>query len=106
MDAHMLDPRRAWALLQEGRAAHRPARAERHRSPTDPGCTLDPARGAGQRLATLDRERPIVLLSRCGREAADAMDVLRSAGVTAWAVDGGVRAWRQAGLPVQRSAAR
>ncbi len=102
----MLDPRRAWALLQEGRAQLIVLRGPSDTDlPQIPGARSIQPEALASELATLDRERPIVLLSRCGREATDAMDVLRSAGVTAWAVDGGVRAWRQAGLPVQRSAA-
>ena len=54
-------------------------------------------------LATLDRERPVVLVSGTGQRAAEAMRVLRSTGITACAVEGGMRAWFDAGLPIESS---
>ena len=56
-------------------------------------------------LATLDRERPVVLVSGTGQKAAEAMQVLRSAGITACAVEGGMRAWFDAELPIESSGA-
>ena len=54
-------------------------------------------------FSTLDRERPsVVFVSGTGRKPAAAMKVLRSAGITARAVEGGIRAWKKPGLPIEQ----
>ena len=102
MDAHLLDPRQAWALLQDGRVQLIDLRGRGETAlPQIPGARWIPLEELAHELTTLDRERPIVLVSGTGQKAAAAMGVLRSAGVTASAVDGGMRAWLEAGLPTE-----
>jgi rhodanese-related sulfurtransferase len=43
------------------------------------------------------RERRVVVVSRSGRRAADAVSHLRSAGVDAVRLEGGMHAWQRAG---------
>jgi rhodanese-related sulfurtransferase len=103
----LLAPSTAWAMLQDGRAQMIDLRG---------GDEPDRPRIAGARsialdelaseLETLDRERPVVFLSGTGQKAAEAMEVLRSAGMGACAVEGGMRAWLDAGLPVENVTAR
>jgi len=54
-------------------------------------------------FSTLDRERPsVVFVSGTGRKPAAAMKVLRSAGITASAVEGGIRACKKPGPPIEQ----
>jgi rhodanese-related sulfurtransferase len=102
MDESLLAPRTAWALLQERRAQLIELR-ERDEAdlPRIPGARAIPLDELPSELATLDHERPVVFVSGTGREAAEAMEVLRSGGITACAVEGGMRAWLDAGLPIE-----
>jgi rhodanese-related sulfurtransferase len=71
--------------------------------PRIPGVRSIPLDELPSELVTLDRERPVVFVSGTGRKAAAAVKVLRSAGITASAVEGGMSAWRKAGLPTEDS---
>ena len=105
VDKSLLAPWLAWALVQGGRAQLIDLRQRDEIGlPRIPGARAIPLDELPSELATLDRERPLVLVSGTGRKAAEAMDVLRSAGVTACAVEGGMRAWLAAGLPTGNSA--
>ena len=92
----------AWALVQDGRAQMIDLRGRNEAGvPRVPGArpiALDELPGE---LETLHRERPVLLLSGRGQTAARAMQVLRAAGMTACAVEGGMRAWLDAGLPIE-----
>lgn len=105
MAESLLAPWMAWALLQDGRAQLIDLR-ERDESdlPQIPGSRAIPLDDLPGELATLDRERPVVFVSGTGRKAAEAMRVLQSAGITACAVEGGMRAWIDAGLPTENGA--
>lgn len=46
------------------------------------------------------RSRPVLVLCRSGNRAASATSLLRRRGVEAFAVSGGMAAWRDAGGPV------
>lgn len=48
-------------------------------------------------------DAPIYLLCRTGRRAAEACEQLRQAGIDAAVIEGGLVAWEQAGLPVERN---
>ena len=94
----------AWALLQDGRVQLIDVRGRDEVDlPRIPGARAIPLDELPSELATLDRERPVVFVSGTGRKAAAAMKVLRSAGITAGAVEGGIRAWLEAGLPIEHS---
>ena len=105
MDESLLAPSTAWALLLEGRAQLVDLRGRDESDlPRIPRARAIPLDELAGELATLDRERPVVLVSGTGRKAAEAMQVMRSAGITASAVEGGMRAWLDAGLPTETRA--
>jgi rhodanese-related sulfurtransferase len=53
-----------------------------------------------RRAGELPRDRKVVVVCRSGHRSARATRVLRSAGVDAVNLDGGLRAWSAAGLPL------
>lgn len=100
MAASLLAPPIAWALFADGRAQLIDVRArDELELPWIRGARSIPLDELAGELVTLDLERPVVFLSITGRRAADAAEVLREAGMTAFAVEGGIRAWLEAGLP-------
>jgi rhodanese-related sulfurtransferase len=56
--------------------------------------------------ATLDRERPIVFYCRSGSRSALAADAFGASGYEAHNLDGGLKAWVGAGLPIEPSDGR
>ncbi len=68
-----------------------------------PGATLIPLGTLGDRLSEVPRDKPIVVVCRSGNRSQTGRDILLRAGFAAvTSMDGGVRAWRDAGLPVTR----
>ena len=68
-----------------------------------PGSTLSPLGQLEQRLQELARykDKPVVLICRSGRRSAQALKLLEKAGFSAAAnIEGGMIAWKDAGLPV------
>ncbi len=107
MDGPVISPWRAWALAERGRAQLIDVRdADERELPRVAGARLISLDELPDALATLDRERPVVLLSGRGGRAAEATGVLRAAGMTAHAVAGGVYAWVEAGLPLEHTPSR
>jgi rhodanese-related sulfurtransferase len=102
MGEPLISPWRAWALAERGRVQLIDVRGRGERElPRVPGARVIPFDELPDELATLDRERPVVFLSGHGGRAAEASGVLRAAGMTAHAVEGGVYAWVEAGLPLR-----
>ncbi len=102
MDESLLSPWTAWAVLQDGRAQMIDLRGRDEIDlPRILGAPAIPLGELPSELATLDRERPVVFVSGSGRKAMAAMEVLRSAGITDCAAEGGMRAWLDAGLPIE-----
>ena len=52
------------------------------------------------RLDELDRNRPVVTVCRAGTRSDDAAEWLRGQGLDAQSLDGGMLAWKWAGLPI------
>lgn len=52
--------------------------------------------------ASLPRNRPIITACRSGKRSAQAVQLLADAGIDARNMDGGMKAWASAGLPVIR----
>jgi rhodanese-related sulfurtransferase len=52
------------------------------------------------RLEELDRNRPVLTICRAGTRSDDAAEWLRGQGFDAQSVDGGMLAWKWAGLPI------
>ncbi|BCX02174.1 MAG: hypothetical protein KatS3mg053_0112 [Candidatus Roseilinea sp.] len=66
-----------------------------------PGATLIPLGTLPSRLNEVPRDRPIVVVCRSGNRSQVGRDILLRAGFNAvTSMDGGMRAWRNAGLPV------
>jgi rhodanese-related sulfurtransferase len=102
MDTSLLSPRMAWAMSRDGRAQLIDLSDQADcGAPRIPGACAISLDQLPHELATLDRERPLVLVSVTGATAAELTQVLRAAGITAFAVDGGMQAWVAAGLPIQ-----
>jgi len=49
----------------------------------------------------LDADRPVVFYCRAGDRSAAAADALESAGREAYSMEGGLVAWKEAGLPLE-----
>ena len=70
-----------------------------------PGSTLIPLGQVAERASELDRRRPVYLVCRTGRRSAEAQRVLGALGFERVVnVTGGMTAWSEAGLPVERDA--
>jgi rhodanese-related sulfurtransferase len=54
-----------------------------------------------ERAGELDRERPVVVYCRGGNRCQMAAEALASAGFEATPLAGGIRAWEEAGLPLE-----
>ena len=52
------------------------------------------------RLDELDRNRPVITVCRAGTRSDDAAEWLRGQGLDAESLDGGMLAWKWAGLPI------
>ena len=102
MDQSLLAPWMAWALLRDGRAQLIDLRGQAENDLARiPGARAIALDQLPHELATLDRERPVIFVSGTGQEAAELTQVLRSAGITASAVEDGMRVWLDAGLPIE-----
>jgi rhodanese-related sulfurtransferase len=53
-----------------------------------------------ERIGELDRSRPVVTVCRAGTRSDDAAEFLRGEGFDAQSLDGGLLAWKWAGLPL------
>ena len=106
MDASVLAPQTVSGLTQEHGVQLIDLRGrDEVELPRIPDSRTIPLEELPSELATLDRERPVVFVSGAGRKALEAVDVLRSAGMTAYALEGGMRAWLEAGLPTENGGA-
>ncbi len=58
------------------------------------------------RLAELDRDRPVAFLCASGSRSATATRAARNLGLNASNIEGGIKAWARAGLPLTTTATR
>ena len=69
------------------------------------GARLLPLNELDRRAAELDRRRAVVCVCRSGKRSAEAVEKLTALGFTrVEELDGGMRAWEQAGLPIEKDA--
>lgn len=69
------------------------------------GAKLIPLGQLEKRAAEVDRTAPVVVMCRSGKRGGEALKKLESLGITeARNLEGGILAWKSAGLPVGRSA--
>lgn len=66
-----------------------------------PGAIDVPLEQLGQRIGELPEARPLVLICASGHRSARGADLLTERGVPAVSVEGGLEAWKAAGLPVE-----
>jgi len=64
-----------------------------------PGATSVPMGQLADRLAEIDRSKPVFVICQSGRRSAAMTDVLLSHGFDAHSVSGGTAAWTKAGRP-------
>jgi rhodanese-related sulfurtransferase len=68
-----------------------------------PGAKLIPVQEIGDRVAEIDKHKPVLLYCRTGHRSAIALRILEDSGFTrAKHIAGGINAWKSAGLPVTR----
>ncbi len=67
-----------------------------------PGAELLPLRELERRLRTLPSDREILFICRSGRRSGIATEVAERAGLKAKNVRGGMIAWSESGLPIER----
>lgn len=92
----------AAALLERGEALLLDVREpDEWRAGHAPGATHIPLGELGQRFTELPRDRPIVAVCRSGNRSALATRSLRQAGLQVDNLDGGMKAWQKAGLPLE-----
>lgn len=66
-----------------------------------PGAVLIPLGQLSRRVSEVPKDRPIVVVCRSGNRSEVGRDILLQAGfIAVTSMDGGMRAWRNAGLPV------
>ena len=65
-----------------------------------------PMAGLSDATTVLSRAHPLVVVSRSGRRAAQAVLHLRAAGIDAVRLDGGLHAWRDSGGELESSTGR
>ena len=64
---------------------------------------LIPVQELAQRLAEIDKSKPVLLYCRSGHRSGNALKILQDKGYKdAKHVEGGINAWQAAGLPVTR----
>jgi rhodanese-related sulfurtransferase len=64
---------------------------------------LIPVQEFAQRLAEIDKSKPVLLYCRSGHRSGNALKILQDKGYkNAKHVEGGINAWQAAGLPVTR----
>jgi rhodanese-related sulfurtransferase len=69
------------------------------------GAKLIPLGQLEKRVAEIDKNSPLVVMCRSGKRGGDALKTLEAKGITnARNLEGGILAWKAAGLPVDASA--
>jgi len=66
------------------------------------GAVNIPVQELAQRMGEIQKDQPVVLYCRSGNRSAQAATILDQAGYTGVYDLGGVIAWQQAGLPLER----
>lgn len=67
-----------------------------------PGATLIPLGQLSSRLSEIPKDKTVVAVCRSGNRSGQATELLRQRGFNAHNMRGGMNAWTQAGLPVEK----
>ena len=100
-----VDPEEAQRLLGSGAALLDVREPSEWKAGHAPGALHLPLGALESRLDTLPTERRVVVVCRSGNRSAKATELLVRAGYDAVNLEGGMRAWAAAGLPVEVSPA-
>ena len=96
-----MDVREAAQLLERGRAVALDVREQAEwAAGRMPGAIHLPMRRLAERAAELPRDRPIIVVCRSGNRSALVTRALVEAGYSAHNLEGGMKAWTRAGLPL------
>jgi rhodanese-related sulfurtransferase len=105
--AEEMSPKQAEELLREGVAqlvdVREPYEHEAGRIAGSRHIELEQLPGEA---ASLDREQPLLFYCRSGSRSALAADAFAAAGFDARNLDGGLKAWVEAGLPIEPDGGR
>jgi rhodanese-related sulfurtransferase len=105
--AEEMSPKQAEELLREGDAqlvdVREPYEHEAGRIAGSRHIELEQLPGEA---ASLDREQPLLFYCRSGSRSALAADAFAAAGFDARNLDGGLKAWVEAGLPIEPDGGR
>jgi rhodanese-related sulfurtransferase len=97
-----VDPATAAELAERGEAVLLDVREQREWDAGHaPGAVHIPLGQLAARLPELPQDRPVVAVCRSGSRSSRAVKALQRAGVEAENLDGGMRAWQRAGLPLE-----
>lgn len=104
---HGLDAAAAADLAQRGEAVLLDVREhDEWRQGHAPGAVHIPLGELAERFKELPQERRIVAVCRSGNRSARATESLLRAGLQVENLDGGMKAWQKAGLPLEPSDGR
>lgn len=103
---HIILPEEAARLMRDEKALLVDVREpDEFRSLRIPGALLQPFSVLSMLAEDADREKPAVYFCRTGRRTASEQGLLESRGhARTYIIDGGILAWKNAGLPVEASA--
>ncbi len=102
-----IDPAELKTLLSTGCCLVDVREPVEHAEEKVSGAKLIPLAQIDQRTSEIDRSAPVVVMCRSGRRGVQAMDKLRAAGFSnVRNLEGGMLAWKAAGLPVSNAGKR
>lgn len=101
MAEHDLDPKRVEELVREGAQLVDVREPYEHEAGRIAGAAHIELKELQARAAEIDRERPVVFQCRVGGRSAMAAEAFRAAGYEAYNLAGGLKAWVEAGLPIE-----
>ena len=76
--------------------------AEQYKAGTIAQARHIPAAELAARLDSLPKNKPLIVIGDQGRDAKSAVAALRKHGLEAVSLEGGLRSWQDAGLPVSK----
>ncbi len=96
-----------WGLMQQGCCLVDVREPVEHAEEHVVGATLIPLAQLERRMGEIDTTRPVVVMCRSGKRGGEALKQLRAAGMSHTRnLEGGILAWKEAGLPVEKQRSR
>jgi rhodanese-related sulfurtransferase len=101
-DSIDLDPEQVLEKLRAGEIQLVDVREDHeHEAGWIPGSRHIPVAQLSEQAGTLDREKPVVFHCRGGGRSTMATQAFRAAGLEAYNLAGGIKAWAERGLPME-----